>query len=156
MTREGRATGELLLGVALVIIGLLVLAGTTIITVAPTYSRVGPRVFPFAVGAGLIVVGLIYTIESWRGAQTPSDEHQVKLLPVTLISAGLVLDALLLEWIGFIPASTLLFVLVTAGFGSRRYLRDFMAGLLLSILAYLTFVYGLGLNLPAGVMAAWL
>jgi putative tricarboxylic transport membrane protein len=99
---------------------------------------------------------LIYTFESWRGAQTPADEHEVKLLPVALISVGLLLDALLLEWIGFVPASTLLFVLVTAGFGSRRYLREFIAGLLLSTIAYLTFVYGLGLSLPGGVLVGWL
>jgi putative tricarboxylic transport membrane protein len=155
MTRGGRATGELALGVALVILGVLLLVGTTMIAVAPTYSRVGPRVFPFAVGIGLIVVGLIYTFESWRGVQTPADDHQVRFLPVAFISAGLILDAVLLKSLGFIPASTLLFVLVTAGMGSRRHLRDLIAGAVLSTIAYLTFVYGLGLSLPAGVLRGW-
>jgi putative tricarboxylic transport membrane protein len=48
-----------------------------------------------------------------------------------------------------------LFVLVAAAFGSRRHLRDAVIGLALATLAYVTFVYGLGLNLPAGVLAGW-
>jgi putative tricarboxylic transport membrane protein len=156
MTTGGsRATGEILLGLALIAAGVLLLIGTTWITVAPTYSRVGPRVFPFAVAGGLIIVGLLYTLESWKGAQTPVDEHKAASWPVALITAGIIAEALLLERLGFVLSSTVLFVLVAAAFGSRRHLRDAVIGLALATLAYVTFVYGLGLNLPAGVLAGW-
>jgi putative tricarboxylic transport membrane protein len=52
-------------------------------------------------------------------------------------------------------SSTILFVLVAIGFGSRRYLRDGLVGLALSAVAYVTFVYGLGLKLPAGSFTGW-
>src|SRR5688500_16994388 len=94
-----RAT-EILLGIALVIAGALLLPGTTAIAVAPSYSRVGPRVFPFAIAGGLMIVGLLYTIESWKAAQTPIDEHVVSLWPVAMIGSGIVVDALLLERLG--------------------------------------------------------
>jgi putative tricarboxylic transport membrane protein len=138
-----------------VVLGALLLLGTTAIAVAPSYSRVGPRVFPFAIAGGLMLLGLLYTIESWKGAQTPLDEHDVSIWPIAMISAGIVADALLLERLGFILSSTILFMVVAVAFGSRRYLRDAATGLALASLAYVTFVYGLGLRLPAGILAGW-
>jgi putative tricarboxylic transport membrane protein len=153
--QRGRAVGEILLAIALVAAGGLLFLGTLSIAVAPTYSRVGPRVFPFAVAIGLIVVGLVYALESWKGRQTPPDEHHASPWPLALIGTGLIADALLLERLGFILSSAILFVVVAAAFGSRRHLRDAFVGLILAIVAYVTFVHGLGLNLPAGILARW-
>jgi putative tricarboxylic transport membrane protein len=155
MTTGGKPLGELLLGFALVLLGILILTGTLSITVAPAYSRVGPRVFPFAVAAGMILLGGLYAAESWKGAQTPVEDQAVKLQPVALISAAIIVDALLMPTLGFILSSSILFLLVAAGFGSRRYLRDGLVGLAVSAVAYVTFVYGLGLRLPAGPFAGW-
>jgi putative tricarboxylic transport membrane protein len=151
----GRATGEKLLGIALIIAGLLFVWGTSEIHVAPSYSKVGPRVFPFAISFGLVLLGILYLVESWRGVQTPPDEHEASNWPIFIIGAAIVLDALLFEWLGFILSSTLLFLLVAIGFGSRRYLRDFVLGFALAVAAYITFVHGLGLSLPAGILASW-
>jgi putative tricarboxylic transport membrane protein len=155
MRTGGKPLGELLLAFALVLLGLMVVAGTLSITVAPAYSRVGPRVFPFAVAAGLIALGLLYALESWKGAQRPAENHIVNVWPVALISFGIVADALLLPRIGFILSSSIVFLLVAAGFGSRHYVRDGLIGLGLSTAAYVTFVHGLGLRLPAGPFAGW-
>ena len=155
MNTGGKPLGELFLGFALVLLGILILAGTLSITVAPAYSRVGPRVFPFVVAAGMIVLGILYALESWKGAQTPAEDHPVNLWPIVLISGGIIVDALLMPSLGFILSSTILFVLVAVGFGSRRYLRDGLVGLALSAVAYVTFMYGLGLRLPAGPFAGW-
>jgi putative tricarboxylic transport membrane protein len=155
MTTGGKPLGELFLGFALVLLGILILAGTLSITVAPAYSRVGPRVFPFVVAAGIIVLGVFYALESWKGAQTPAEDHAVNIWPIMFISGGIVADALLMPSLGFILTSTMLFVLVAVGFGSRRYLRDALIGLVLSAAAYATFMYGLGLKLPAGPFAGW-
>jgi putative tricarboxylic transport membrane protein len=155
MNTGGKPLGELFLGFALVLLGILILAGTLSITVTPAYSRVGPRAFPFAMAAGMIVLGLFYALESWKGTQTPAEDQAVNLWPIVLISGGIILDALLMPSLGFILSSTILFVLVATGFGSRRYLRDGLVGLALSAVAYVTFVYGLGLRLPAGPFAGW-
>jgi putative tricarboxylic transport membrane protein len=155
MNTGGKPLGELFLGFALVLLGLLILTGTLSITVAPAYSRVGPRVFPFIVAAGMIVLGILYALESWKGAQKPVEDHAVNSWPILLISGGIIIDALLMPSLGFILSSTVLFVLVAVGFGSRRYLRDGLVGLALSAVAYATFMYGLGLKLPAGPFAGW-
>jgi putative tricarboxylic transport membrane protein len=151
----GRATGEILLGIALIVAGLLFFWGTSEIHVAPTYSKIGPRVFPFGISFGLVLLGIIYLVESWRGIQTPPDEHTTSHWPVFIISAAIVLDALLFEWLGFILSSTLLFLLVAIGFGSRMYVRDLVLGFALAVVAYITFVHGLGLSLPQGILASW-
>ncbi|MCP6135044.1 tripartite tricarboxylate transporter TctB family protein, partial [Klebsiella pneumoniae] len=71
-------------------------------------------------------------------------------LAVALVSAGLIVQLLLLEMVGWIPATTLLFVAVTRAFGSRRLLTDAVIGLVLTSLAFVIFNYGLGLDLPVG------
>ena len=50
-------------------------------------------------------------------------------------------------------ASAVLFVCVAFGFGSRRYLRDVVIAIVLAIVTYVGFTRGLGLQLPAGILA---
>jgi putative tricarboxylic transport membrane protein len=66
------------------------------------------------------------------------------------ISAGLVAHMLLIAGIGFVLASTLLFVFTARGFGSRRWLRDALIGVSASTGIYLLFTRGLTLQLPWG------
>ena len=66
------------------------------------------------------------------------------------VTLGLVLNVVLIEWIGFILSSTLLFACVARGFGSGRWLRDGAIGLLLGLGVFLFFVRFLNVNLPAG------
>jgi putative tricarboxylic transport membrane protein len=53
---------------------------------------------------------------------------------------------------GFIPTAAFLFLCVAIGFGSRRYLRDAIIGILLATVAYVGFVHALGLSLPPGAI----
>ena len=67
-----------------------------------------------------------------------------------IISIGIVLHMVLIGWAGFIIASTLMFVLIARGFGSKRAVRDLAVGLALVIAAYFLFTRALGLRLPPG------
>jgi putative tricarboxylic transport membrane protein len=58
----------------------------------------------------------------------------------------------LFEIAGFVPTAAILFFSVAFGFGSRRYLRDILIGVALSLVAYVGFVHALGLRLPAGIL----
>ncbi|HWP35832.1 MAG TPA: tripartite tricarboxylate transporter TctB family protein, partial [Thermodesulfobacteriota bacterium] len=73
-----------------------------------------------------------------------------------LLGLALVLDVLLVERAGFVPASSLLFWLTARGFGSRRPFRDAAVALLLSLAVYLGVTRGLTLPLPAGPLERWL
>ena len=67
-----------------------------------------------------------------------------------IVSAGIVLHMAIIGWAGFIIASTLLFVLIARGFGSRRPVRDALVAVLLAVAVFFIFTLGLGLSLPKG------
>ena len=54
--------------------------------------------------------------------------------------------------LGFTAASTVLFMLVAYGFGSRKPLRDAAIGFAVAIVAYLGFARLLGVNIGAGLV----
>src|SRR5687768_9548366 len=68
---------ELALAAGVVVFGALVVWQTTEIRVTPAYALVGPRVVPYIVGFGLVVVGLWLAAEvlTGRGA-APSAESE--------------------------------------------------------------------------------
>jgi putative tricarboxylic transport membrane protein len=57
---------------------------------------------------------------------------------------------LLLETLGWIPSSTILFMVVARAFGSRKIVKDAILGLALTAASFGLFNYGLDLNLPVG------
>ncbi len=142
--------GEAVLAGAVLVLGLFVAVQTALVEVAPTQARVGPRLFPFLVAAGLLVVGAALLREALAGHIAHEQGFELDGRAVALISAGLLVELLLLEWAGWIIAATLLFVLAARAFMSRRLLVDLMLGLALAALTFLVFAYGLDLSLPVG------
>lgn len=125
------------------------------IRVLPTYARVGPRFFPYAVAAGFIVLGALLAWRAWRGLDSdadPAGEGPADKFSMAIVVGGLVLQSLVITWLGFILAAALTFVLTTVGFGSRRWLLNAAIGLVLATASYVGFTRGLGLSLPAGIL----
>ena len=149
---------HLAVAVGIAVLGVVVVLEARGIRVIPAYSRVGPRVIPYLVGAGLVVVGMWLAIEALTGhAAAPSgDAEDVDpTLPpdwicLGTIAVGLVLYWLLIERAGFVVASAVLFFLAAYGMGSRRVVRDGAIAVALSVLIYVVFNEGLNLRLPAG------
>jgi putative tricarboxylic transport membrane protein len=139
-------------------IGLAILAGSFYLPTGGGYAQVGPGVVPRIVGIGLVFLGGILLREAFTGGFEGVDEAAEAKLPMdwpafAWVSAGIIGYGLLVEPAGFIIASTLLFVLVARGFDSRRWLLNVATGLVLAIVVFAIFNYGLGLTLPAGVIA---
>jgi putative tricarboxylic transport membrane protein len=149
-TGRSLRVGESMLGGAVLALGLFVAAQTALLTVAPSQATVGPRLFPFLIAAGLIGVGLALLREAVFGHIAHEGGFELDWRAVGLISAGLVVQMLLLESLGWIVAATLLFVAATLAFGSRRLVLDTAIGIVLAGLAFAIFNYGLGLSLPTG------
>ncbi len=151
---------ELVLAGAVVILGVIMIWEIRGIRVTPAYSKIGPRVIPYMVGAGLILVGLWLAAEvlAGRTATGAGDaEDADPTLPtdwscVGGLTVALLVYLLLIERAGFVIASALLFFGSAFGMGSRRVARDAAAGILLAIAIYEIFTRGLGLRLPAGVL----
>ena len=110
---------------------------------------VGPALFPYLIAAGLILVGLACCARPYRPHRARGG-LELDGIAVVLVSVGLIIQILLLETLGWIPASTILFMAVARAFGSRRLVMDAVLGLALTGLSFGLFNYGLDLNLPVG------
>lgn len=90
------------------------------------YAVVGPRVFPFAVAALLGLSGLLLLIQALTSHLSPEDfaGEPVDRRAVGWVGLGLFANVASIRSLGFVLASSLLFLCVARGFGSRRPLRD--------------------------------
>jgi len=156
VTRHLKLSGELLLALGIVAFGLFFAVQTSLIEVSPGYARVGPRVFPWVISGGLIALGLWLAFEAWtrRWVTEESTEQAAEFdwPAFLLIGFGLLLHMALIGRAGFVIASTVLFVCIARAFGERRLARTAAIGLILTIIVFAGFTYGLGLALPAGIL----
>jgi putative tricarboxylic transport membrane protein len=152
-TTRSLRVGEAILGGGVLALGLFVAVETSRLEVASSHAAIGPTLFPFLIAGGLILIGALVLREAIFGhVAHERGGFELDWLAVALVSAGLIVQMLLLETVGWIPATTLLFVAVTRAFGSRRLLTDAVIGLALASLAFVVFNYGLGLDLPVGTV----
>ncbi len=159
--RRGAAIGETILSAAVIIFGFAIVWQTTQVRLTPAYSKVGPRVIPYIVGAGLVIIGGWLLVEAltgrWGSAVGTESEDVDPTLPtdwrtVGILAASLLAYLVLLEPAGFVIASTALFSGAAYAMGSRRYARDITCGLVMAVLLYVGFTRGLDLQLPAGIL----
>ncbi len=137
------------------LLGLVVLWQTFQIPVSPLYSRIGPKVVPFAVAFGLIALGIALAVQSVTGRWTDEEELQDEPIDwpsLGWLGLGLLLNLILIGTLGFVIASTLMFVCVARAFGSRRPLFDAGIGVIVALVAFLGFDKILGINIGAGVL----
>jgi putative tricarboxylic transport membrane protein len=159
-----RSVSALSVALAVVGLGLFVLhQGYSIGVEQSAYARVGPQVFPYVIGAGLIAIGILLARSALKGswsvnwAETSETgparrEFWRHMSSVGLVGLGLVINAALIAPLGFVIASTLMFALTTRAFGSRRLFFDLAVGAVFSTVIFITFTYALGLFLPGGTL----
>lgn len=144
------------IGIGLVLLGAVLGVDAALMRVPPTYAKVGPHIFPIVVAVGLVITGLLITYRAFvpkTGPVLAAEDASTDWRAVAIVSAGLILDALLLKPLGFIITALGLFLIVCFALGSRRYLRDVVTGLILAAVTYFGFTRGLGLQLPPGIFA---
>jgi putative tricarboxylic transport membrane protein len=151
---------ETLIGACVLALAGAVLAETALSPASPAYAQVGPQAFPYAVGAGLGVLGALLAAEGlrggWRDAAAERALGPPAVKPFLWVALGLLINAALIPWLGFILASTALFACIARGFGSTRALRDLAWGLGLSLAAYLGFAKLLAIRLGDGLVERFL
>ena len=149
--------GQAAVAAGVIAIGGLILWGSFHLPTGGGYAQVGPGVVPRIVGSVTLVLGAWLMREAltggFRGVDEAAEASQPMAWPAfAWVTAGLIGYGLLVERAGFILASTLLFMLVARGFGSRRWPLNAFTGAVLAVLIFAIFNYGLGLTLPAGVL----
>jgi putative tricarboxylic transport membrane protein len=152
----GRARGKALVGVGVVLFGGIVFHQTAQIPVSPLYAKVGPTVFPYIAAAGLLLLGLMLIVQALRGTwgdtDADKDDQPADHRSLGWLALGLVLNVALIDALGFVIASTLLFVCIARAFGSTRWPRDLGIAVALALIAYLGFSRLLGISIGSGVL----
>jgi putative tricarboxylic transport membrane protein len=149
---------ELVLSFAVLVLGIAVTVGTSQLSSAGGYARIGPNVAPAVIAGGLILLAIWLSYEAlsggWRNA-VPDDpeergEHRFHASAFIWVTVGLFAQILLIHTAGFVLAQAALFSCVARGFGSTKLPRDCAIGLLLGLAVFLFFVKFFNVNLPAG------
>ncbi|HET9020527.1 MAG TPA: tripartite tricarboxylate transporter TctB family protein [Ornithinibacter sp.] len=145
---------------ALGLLGLVVIVDATRIGAATSSNDpVGPRAMPFVIGAALIVVAVLYALDVSRGGigeQEAGEDvelgHPADWRTVGLLAGAFLLNALLIEPLGWVISGSLLFALSAFALGNRHHVRGLAIGIVLALVTFYAFAIGLGVNLPAGIL----
>ena len=148
----GLRPGEAVLGGVVLGLGLFVGIETSLMEVAPANAAIGPRLFPFLVAAGLVVVGLLVLRQALFGHIAHERGFELDWPAVAWVGGGLLVQLWLVEWLGWIVATALLFLAGTLAFQDRRVPLNLAIGLVLAGLTFWIFNDGLGLSLPVGTV----
>lgn len=155
---KGRAE----LGVALLLgaAGVLVfLDANGLVTPYSQSDPVGPKTVPFIVAGMLVVCAVLLALNVLRGGQGEAEggedvdlTHPADWKTVLPLACAFILNILLIDWAGWVVSGTVLFWGSVLALGSRRYVRDGLISLALSLLTFYGFYLGLGIALPAGLL----
>ncbi len=150
---RGLAKGDLGIAVGVVVVGLIAAWQTTEIPQS-AYAAVGPRAFAWATSAMLVVMGLFLVKDAVTGGWSyeTDDFGEIDWQGGLWLLGGLAVNAALIDVIGFILSSTLLFLFTARAFGSTQLVRDTVIGFLLAFVAYVGFDRVLGYKIGSGLI----
>ena len=157
-TGTDRDMAQLGLAALLVVVGAYTFYDATTLRVG-FGDPVGPRLFPYVIGAITVVLGLLLVVATLRG-DTPQAEggedvdlrHPADWVTVLKLVGVLLLTVLTISFLGWAVSGALLFVGCAWSLGSRTLVRDVIVGVVLSVASWYFFHEGLGVILPAGIL----
>ena len=152
-----RHIGQILVAAGVLAFGAALAYGSTLLPEATGYAKVGPRLMPTIVSGGLILLGLVLLKEALYGGFSGVDESEAAASPtdwraIGWISAAIIANGILMVPVGFVLSGTLLFALAARGFGDKAWVKNAIIGLVIAVVTYAFFNYGLGLGLPRGIL----
>lgn len=143
--------------------------GATFISSVAGYAGIGPNFIPWFVTIGLASCGIWLIFEAqtkgYKKLEEPSGAAQGDWTAMLWVAAGLLLNALLIERIGFILSCSLCFVLAVRGFriseartagGIAQTLKDVALGFTIAAPVFWMFTKALKINLPGITGTGWL
>lgn len=147
-------------GLVLVALGVLALAAVSVyaitqIPMPPLARAVGPRAFPILVTIGLALcgIGLLRAgVRDRLDLEAIGIDWTARRGNLAWFATGLVLNVILIEPIGFVVASTVMFVCIARAFSRGHLLRDAVTGFTFALTVYLGFRLLLGVTIGPGLL----
>ncbi len=150
--------GQYLLAAALAIVGVYTIVDARGLTVG-FGDPVGPRVFPYVIGAAMVVLAVLLALATARGDVAEGEEGEdIDLTsPPDWTTVGklvgiLVLNLLLVNVLGWAITGAFLFAGCAWALGSRTLVRDLIVGVVLSVASWYFFYVGLDVPLSPGIL----
>ena len=160
---------QTLVGSALVLLSLGLAWGASSVSSEAGYGGVGPNFFPWVVSIALLICGVLCVVHALTGGfrelEDGSGDPRAHWKGFIWVSAGLLLNALLITTLGFILSCALCFVLSVRGFKSsegeldlrlQAWIKDSFIGLAVAAPVYWMFTKLLAINLPGLTNTGWL
>jgi putative tricarboxylic transport membrane protein len=113
-----------------------------------TYSRVGPRAFPYTIAACLGLIALATLRAAWKGEFPVREQDDIR--PIAWVVGGLIVQIALIRYTGFAVATGAVFAATAMAFGRGPLWFTYPVGVVLSMTIWIAFATGLNLVLPAG------
>jgi putative tricarboxylic transport membrane protein len=140
--------------------GVLVLVDASRLgAVASSNDPIGPKPVPIVLGVLLIIVSVFYAIDVSRGGVGEAEAGEdidlttrIDVRTVALLIGAFVLNALLIEPLGWVISGSILFWGAAFALGNRHHIRGLVIGVALALITFYAFAIGLGVNLPAGIL----
>lgn len=166
---SGSRSAQMLVGAAALGAAALLAWGASNIPSEAGYAGVGPNFLPWLVTLALLACGgwLLYEAATggFRDLEAPEEGERGFWPGFMWVSAGLLLNAALIERLGFILSCALCFMLAVRGFKAaegrrdrspRSFVTDLLVGLAIAAPVYWMFTKGLAINLPGLTGTGWL
>jgi putative tricarboxylic transport membrane protein len=123
-----------------------------------TWRMPGPGFLPFGAGillAGISISVMVKGLQAGRGkgpSKTPGDEEPLKYRNLVLTLFGLLSYAIVLEPLGFVPATFLQLAFFVWVIGRRSLLTSIVTSLCITIGSYFLFQVALDAQFPMGIL----
>jgi putative tricarboxylic transport membrane protein len=143
------------IGVGLFILAFAALMAwqTSIIPTGGGYAQVGPTVIPWIIVTMIGILGAVITVQASTGWWIVAAGHRpVQYKALGWIALGLLLNLLMIGTLGFVLASSAMFLCIARGFGSTKPLRDAGVGFAIAMIAFLGFDRLLGYQIGSGLI----
>jgi len=119
---------------------------------------VGPRVFPYVIGSGMIALAVLLAVATALGDVAEGEEGEdidltttIDWLTVGKLVGILVLNLLLVNVLGWAITGAMLFAGCAWALGSKTLIRDLIVGAVLSVASWY-FFFHLGVSLTPGIL----
>ena len=145
------------LAAALLLVGVYTIIDARGLTVG-FGDPIGPRVFPYLIGTGMVVLSVLLAVATARGDVPEADAGEdvdvtspADWVTVAKLVAILVLNLLFVNLLGWAVTGALLFAGCAWALGSRTLVRDLLVGAVMSVASWY-FFWELGVPLEPGIL----
>jgi putative tricarboxylic transport membrane protein len=167
--QQSRLVSQTIIGLGTIAVAAIMAYGASSIRSDAGYAGIGSNFLPWLVSGGLAVCGLLLVIHArsggFRNLPDELQEGRADWWSFAWVAAGLLLNALLIERLGFILSCALCYVLAVRGFrrsegkanaGLKETVQDIALGFLISAPVYWLFSKALKINLPGLTSSGWI